>query len=171
MFFYKTVQPTQGNFSVSGGESIYQRPPSRTPGATEVLTRMAQDFFYFYVLPALTGYRYKNAHKKPDAVKIFITDCPSSVKRNSFPSTRNPAPLAYKCEHAQNSLDYNTKSSLPSIVPHRMVSFFCGAGLPWPALCPHWSETPTVLLSTPPCLRVSEMPSPGGVVVGITTFT
>ena len=26
---------------------------------------------------------------KPDAVKIFITDCPSHVKRNSFPSTRN----------------------------------------------------------------------------------
>jgi len=78
-----------GNFSVSGGEHISRRPPSWPSGLTEGTSRGACLLFFVF---CAHRERTKNCTRKPDAVKIFITDCPPCVKRNSFPSARNGAP-------------------------------------------------------------------------------
>ena len=119
------------------------------------------------VSSVLTGHKTQDCTLKPNAVKIFITDCTATVKRNSFPSTptgalevqaNTPEPT---CVDESSMLpDLTTIAVLPSIVSHRTVSYFvyCNAIF-------------TVLLLTPPCLRVREIPEPGAVAPEIGMFT
>lgn len=83
----KTVaQP--GNFSVSGGDSIF---PSATKLAAGPVKPVFMAHVFYFLSSVLMKLEYKIDTRLPDAVKIFITDCPFHVKRNSFSSTRNGA--------------------------------------------------------------------------------
>src|SRR5581483_5753945 len=96
---------------------------------------------------------------KPNAVKIFITDCPPCVKRNSFPSADNGP------QHTRESIGSRLrrfKHVLPrkSMVPHQSVRFLR-----------HWIETVTELLPELPCFSMRLPPNPGAMEAGMTTFT
>ena len=106
----------------------------------------------------LTEFEQKIALKS-DAVKIYITDCRPDVKRNCLPSALNGA-LAGLSPTRIKLPDLTMTGAVESIVSHRSVSFFS-----------HWSATEIVLLNTPPCLRVREIPNPGGVAAGIGRLT
>lgn len=83
----KTVaQP--GNFSVSGGDSIF--PSATKLAAGPVKPDFMAHVIFIFVFCAHEA-KIQIDTRLPDAVKIFITDCPFHVKRNSFPSTRNSA--------------------------------------------------------------------------------
>ena len=105
----------------------------------------------------LTEFEQKIALKS-DAVKIYITDCRPAVKRNCLPSALNGA-LASLSPTRIKLPDLTMPEPAESIVSHRSVSFFS-----------HCSATVIVLLDTPPCLRVREIPNPGGVAAGTGTL-
>jgi hypothetical protein len=94
-----------------------------------------------------------------DAVKIYITRCRPAVKRNCLPSALNGA-LAGLSPTRIKLPDLTMTEAIESIVSHRSVPFFS-----------HWSATVIVLLNTPPCLRVREIPNAGGVPAGIAKLT
>ena len=141
---------------MSGGDSIF-------PSATKLAAGPVKPYFMAHVVLFFVFCAHEAQiqidTRLPDAVKIFITDCPFRVKRNSFSSTGNGAPRCAIPELSKLA-DLTMMGTAESIVSHRTVSFFV-----------HCNEIFTELLLCPPSLRVRNIPDPGANVAGMVTLT
>src|SRR5689334_25333808 len=78
---------------------------------------------FVFMSPVLEELKRKNCTVKPDAVKIYITDCGSAVKRNCLPSALNGASASVSPTGIKLP-DLTTATAMESRVSHRVVSFF-----------------------------------------------
>src|SRR5271166_649999 len=91
-----------GNFSVSGGEPTTS---SHQAGRRSSLKLGPAAHVFYWSCLLCSQVTDTKLHIKPDAVKIFITDCRATVKRNSFPSTPNGEPDSQAATPAPPCLD------------------------------------------------------------------
>ena len=112
-----------GNFSVSGGELNFPYGHQADRRALLKLFSCEACVSVFYVFCSHRE-RIQNCTLNRDAVKIFITDCPLTVKRNSFPSAGNSALRGSKFEFQTRLSDLTMIPSPKSMVSHRVVPFF-----------------------------------------------
>ncbi len=111
---------------MSGGDQIFQRPSSwpwvllkRSPAAHAVLS----------LLFCAHRKQTQNCALKPDAVKIFITDCPPPVKRNSFPSGVKAAPVSLILRIPRlRRLNHGQACRVKSFTPIRLIIIFSPDG-------------------------------------------